>query len=120
MTARNKKTQRAKTQFTSEELVAKGFAMKDSTGAYSELILLYEEPGAKGRSFWGKARLDARGNAFPCLRRKGKKTVLVTDVSVVGDTGGLMHLPLKSRKLPNVHFAYLSGVYASGFPTGNT
>ena len=28
-----------------------------------------------------------------------------------------MHLPLKSHKLPNVRFAYLSGVYASGFPT---
>ena len=87
MTTRNRGTRRAKTQFTSEELVAEGFAMKDSTGAYSELILLYEEPGAKGWSFCGKARLDARGNEFPCLRKKGKGTVLVTDVSVVSESG---------------------------------
>ena len=75
MTTKNKRTQRAKTQFTSDELVAKGLAMKDSTGTYSELILLYEEPGAKGWGFCGKARLDARGNEFPCLRKKGKETV---------------------------------------------
>ena len=56
MTTTNRRTQRAKTQFTSDELVAKGLAMKDSTGTYSELILLYKEPGAKGWGFCGKAR----------------------------------------------------------------
>ena len=34
-------------------------AMKDSTGVYSELILLYEVPGAKGWGFCGKALLDS-------------------------------------------------------------
>ena len=48
--------------------------MKDSTGVYSELILLYKELCAKGWGFCGKALLDSHGNEYPCLRKKGKKT----------------------------------------------
>lgn len=67
MTTKTKRTQRAKTQLTSEELVAKGLAMKDSTGVYSELILLYEVPGAKGWGFCGKAGAK-RGRRRACTK----------------------------------------------------
>ena len=112
MKTTNRRTQRAKTRFTSEELVAKGLAMKDSTGTYSELILLYEEPGAKGWGFCGKARLDAHGNEFPCLRKKGKKTVLVTDVSVVSEGGeyeNVAHNPCAACYLDSVKEAEKKG-----------
>lgn len=41
--------------------------MKDSTGVYSELILLYEEPGAKGWGFCGKAGAK-RGRRRACTK----------------------------------------------------
>ena len=97
MTSKTKTTGQkgATTLSISEEAVADGRAFKDAGGSYSEFLVIYEEPGAKGFRTCGRAITDAHGNEHPCLKKQGAKQVMVCDISVeeAGGYRNVLHCP---------------------------